>query len=107
MATTPRPFTWQSLQLRADEAAGVGGMAHYFTEEAQTFYLHSGMVTKELEVEDGHWQDLTAGDEEQVSDDNFRQLSWHHPSLGTLYGTALQGDILYLLRYDYAKDVGH
>ena len=107
--TTPRPFLWQSLQLRG-EADGLGGMAHYFTEDAQTLYLHDGIATKELTVENGHWQDLTAGDEDVISDEQYTQMSWSHPATGSLYGTAILPDddssILYLLRYTYMKDIG-
>lgn len=112
MATTPRPYLWQSLQERASSVEGVGGIAHYFTEEAQSFYLKNGIAQTELDIEKGHWQELVPEAESLVSDDTFSQLSWHHPSMGTLYGTAiLPGDddatILYLLRYEYAKDIGH
>lgn len=108
MATTPRPYLWQSLQLRASDVDGTAGLAHYFTEEAQSLYLkNDGLDTKLLEVDDGHWQSLTEGTEEEVSNDEYRQISFHHPSMGTLYGTGIIGDILYFLRYDYAKDIGH
>lgn len=107
--TTPRPFLWQSLQLRG-EADGLGGMAHYFTENAQTLYLHDGIATMDLDVENGHWQDLTAGDEDVISDEPYTQMSWSHPATGSIYGTAILPDddssILYLLRYTYMKDIG-
>lgn len=107
--TTPRPYLWQSLQLRG-AADGTGGMAHYFTAEAQSLYLHSGIATKDLDVPDGHWQELVAGDEDVISDEPYSQLSWTHPATGSLYGTAILPDddstILYLLRYTYVKDIG-
>lgn len=109
MATTPRKYLWQSLQLRADEADGVGGIAHYFDEEAQSLYLHTGIAGKELYVEEGHWQDLTAGDELNLETPEYSQLSWTHPATGSLYGTAIMDgspDTVYLLRYTYARDIG-
>ena len=105
--TSPRTYLWQSLQKRAENVEGVSGIAHYYTEEAQSFYLKDGLNGIDLDIEDGHWQELTAGDSIQVSDDDFSQLSWHHPSNGTLYGTAILGNILYLLRYDYMREIGH
>lgn len=107
--TTPRPYLWQSLQLRAENVDGLGGVAHYFTEEAQSLYLKGGIADKVLTIEEGHWEDATAGDEEVISDVEYSQSSWHHPATGSLYGTAiLEGDddILYLLRYTYMKDMG-
>ena len=107
--TTPRPYLWQSLQLRAENVDGLGGVAHYFTEEAQSLYLKNGIADKVLTVEEGHWDDATAGDEEVISDVEYSQCSWHHPATGSLYGTAIledDEDILYLLRYTYMKDVG-
>lgn len=109
--TTPRPYLWQSLQLRASEADGCGGIAHYFTEEAQSLYLHNGIATKELAVEDGHWQDLTPGEEEVIFNVGYTQMAWNHPATGSLYGTAVLPDddstILYLLRYTYVKDISY
>ena len=110
MATSPRPYLWQSLQLRASEVNGVGGMAHYFTEEAQSLYLHNGISTKELLVEDGHWQDAIPSEEDLISDEGYSQLSFTHPATGSIYGTAILPDegstYLYLLRYTYVKDIG-
>jgi hypothetical protein len=110
MATTPRPYLWQSLQLRASEANYTGGMAHYFTEEAQSLYIHNGIASKQMYVEDGHWQDAQAGEEEVITDVGYTQISWHHPATGSLYGTAILPDdnstILYLLRYTYIKEIG-
>ncbi len=111
MATTPRPFLWQSLQLRADEADGCGGIAHYFSEDAQSLYLHDGIATKKLDVESGHWQELVSGEEVNISDVGYTQMAWNHPATGSLYGTAVLPDddstILYLLRYTYVKDIGN
>ena len=109
MATTPRPYLWESLQLRASDADGVGGIAHYFTEEAQSLYLHDGICSKELYITDGHWADLTAGSEVDFDTDEYNQMSWTHPATGALYGTVIKADetdSLYLLRYTYAKDIG-
>jgi len=107
--TTPRPFLWQSLQLLG-EADGLGGMAHYYTEEAQALYLHDGIATRMMDVEDGHWQDAVTGDEEIITDDGYTQMSWTHPATGSIYGTAILPDddstLLYLLRYTYVKDIG-
>ena len=107
--TTPRPYLWQSLQLRASEADGVGGIAHYFDEEAQSLYLHDGICSKELYVESGHWEDLTAGSEVDFDTEEYSQMSWTHPATGSLYGTVIKDDetdTVYLLRYTYAKDIG-
>lgn len=107
--TTPRPFLWQSLQLLG-EADGLGGMAHYYTDEAQALYLHDGIATRMMDVEDGHWQDAVTGDEEIITDDGYTQMSWTHPATGSIYGTAILPDddstLLYLLRYTYVKDIG-
>ena len=63
MATTPRPYLWEFCTKRADVVDGLGGMAHYFTEDAQSFYLHNGISAKNMVVDDGQWDDATASGE--------------------------------------------
>lgn len=107
--TTPRAYLWEFNVKRAEDVDNTGGIAHYYTTEAQSLYLHNGIATKELEVNHGHWKYAIEGEEESITDDNYEQLSWCHPSTGALYGTAIEDgeeDILYLLRYCYMKDVG-
>lgn len=111
MATTPRPYLWQFVEKRADEADGVGGVAHYFTKEAQTLYLHNGIVARNMLIEEGHWENAEAGDEINFNTDEYSQTSWTHPATGAIYGSGIvdgeDEDTAYLLRYIYAKDMGH
>lgn len=111
MASTPRPYLWKTCVKRADEVDGLGGIAHYFTKDAQSFYLHNGIAAKNMVVEDGHWEDATAGDEINFQTNPFTQMSMTHPSTGSLYASVIlpgEGDQgLYLVRYTYAKDMGH
>jgi len=110
MATTPMPYRWKFSTLRASGVDGVGGLAHYFTEEAQSLYLKDGIASKELFVTDGRWEDATAGSEVDFDTEEYTQMSWTHPATGSLYGTAIIPDddsiILYLLKYNYCKDIG-
>lgn len=107
--TTPMPYRWKFNTLRASNVDGVGGLAHYFTEEAQSLYLHNGICSKELFVEDGHWEDATAGAEVDFDTEEYSQMSWTHPATGSLYGTVISEgtpDTVYLLRYMYCRDIG-
>lgn len=113
MATTPRKYLWQFCTRRADDIEGLGGVAHYYTAEAQSLYLKDGISTKELAFEEGHWEDAVEGEEDNINTDEYTQLSFTHPATGSLYGSAIlpdeEGDevSLYLLRYTYAKDIGN
>lgn len=111
MATTPRPYLWQFVEKRADKADGVGGVAHYFTKEAQILYLHNGIVARNMLIEEGRWEDAEAGDEINFNTDDYSQTSWTHPATGSIYGAGIvdgeDEDTAYLLRYTYAKDMGH
>lgn len=110
MATTPMPYRWLCCNKRVDEADALGGVAHYYTTDAQDLYLHNGIALKNLEVEDGHWEDAEPGEEQDITDNEYFQMSWTHPATGSIYGTAIQenddDETLYLLRYTYAKEIG-
>lgn len=110
MAATPRPYTWQFCTKRADVADGVGGIAHYFTKDAQSFYLHNGIAAKGMVIENGRWESATVGEEIKFETDAYIQSSWTHPATGSIYGSAIlpgeEKDTVYLLRYTYAKDFG-
>jgi len=107
--TTPRAYYWDFYTKRAEGVDNTGSIAHYYTAEAQSLYLHNGIARKDLYVFEGHWDTARAESEESVTNDAYTQLSWAHPSTGALYGTAiLDGDEneLYLLRYCYVKEMG-
>lgn len=111
MATTPRPYLWEFCTKRADVVDGLGGMAHYFTEDAQSFYLHNGISAKNMVVDDGQWDDATASEEVNFETNHFTQMSLTHPSTGSWYATVIlpaeEYDSVYLVRYTYSKDIGH
>ena len=110
MATTPRAYYWDFYTKRAEGVDNTGSIAHYYTAEAQSLYLHNGIARKDLNVFEGHWKTATAGNEESVTDDTYVQNAWTHPSTGALYGTAIlddDEDELYLLRYCYVKELGN
>lgn len=109
MAVTPRKFEWQTVQLLSSEAYATGDTVHYYTGEAQVLYLNDGFKYRDGEVPEGHWQEFTPGDEKQLQATQYEMIHVDHPDNGTLYIQALyrneEYDTLYLLRYDYMRDI--
>lgn len=109
--TTPKAYLWQFSVKRADAVDGLGGVAEYFTTDAQSLYLHDGVAVKNMTIDEGHWESATPGDEVKLGTDGYTQTSWTHPAMGSLYGSAIldgdEKDAVYLLRYTYARDLGH
>lgn len=114
MATTPHPLVWDFYRT-VEGATNLGGVAHYFDEYSQTFYLDNGLVTKVSEVPEGHWETAEQGEEIQITDPSdpesefgaWTKLRLDHPSNGVLYGVATDGGKLTFLRYIYAMDLSN
>lgn len=105
MATTPNPLVWDYYR-EVPGADALGGVAHFYTEEAQSLYLSNGGISTQLtEVPEGHWSDSVWESELDVTQDDFTKLRLDHPSNGTLYGVATDGSSLTFLRYAYSMNL--
>lgn len=106
MAATSSPLVWEFYrEISTDSAAVPIGVAHYYDENAQTFYLNDGLVTKTTVVDDGHWTASTLSDEVSIEEHAYSILGFDHPSNGTLYWAATDGTTLMFMRYIYAMDL--
>lgn len=105
MAVTTNPLVWNHHREVVD-TGGIVGVAHYYDEEGQSLYLHSGdITTRTYEVIQGHWRLSEPGDPITIHDDSFNRMRIDHPSNGNIYGVATDGDTLTFLRYAYAMDI--
>lgn len=107
MATTPRPYLWEFYEEVQTGASTTGALLHYFDEEGQLLYLDDGIQSQTKVVDDGHWHDGSWGHDLDLDTDPYSLLYFDHPANTTAYGVALYGNNLYLLRYDYCKDVSN
>ena len=109
MATTPRPYIWKAAQLISSSADGTGATFHFYDTKAQMIYPNSGLQYKAGSVPEGHWEDLSLGNEIELEDVNYEILKSDHPATGSLYMVGLRRttnhDTLYLFRYDYLRDI--
>lgn len=106
MAETPHPLIWTHLR-EVDGTTGLGGVVHYYDEEAQSLYLNNGLATSITVVSEGRWMDAVYSDEIRITDDPWDVLRWDHPSNGTLYGVANGENGVEFLRYSYSMDISH
>ena len=105
MATTPHPLVWDFCRT-VSESGNLGGVVHYYDEVSQSLYLSSGLKTDVAGVPEGHWKTADWLEDIQVTEDEgVSLLRFDHPSNGTLYGVAYDGNELVFLRYIYGMDL--
>ena len=107
MAATPRKYEWEFYEEVQQGASTTGALLHYFDEEGQLLYLDDGIQSQTKVVDDGHWHEGSWGNNLDLDTDPYTLLYFDHPANTTAYGVALYGNNLYLLRYDYCKDVSN
>lgn len=106
MATTPQPLVWDFYRA-TDGAQGLGSVIHYLDESSQSLYLNGGIATTVASVPEGHWETAEQSAAHQITNDAFTDLRWDHPSNGTLYGVATDGNSITFLRYIYGMDISN
>lgn len=107
MAVTPNPLVWDYYR-ELGEAGKVGGVAHYYTEEAQSLFLQNGLSTRLTVVPDGHWNSSVLEPTQVVSEEQYQALRLDHAYNGTLFGVAVdENGKLVFLRYVYALDLSN
>ena len=104
MAATTQPLVWDFFR-QVSGADGLGGVAEYDDESTQSLYLADGLKTRTAQISEGHWSDATPGEEITVSEDAFTATRWDQPAASWLYGAAILGSDLLLLRYQSSMDV--
>lgn len=105
MATTPHPLVWDFCRT-VNDSGNLGGVVHYYDEASQSLYLSSGLKTDVAGVPEGHWKTADWLEDIQVTEDEgISRLRFDHPSNGTLYGVAYDGNDLVFLRYIYGMDL--
>lgn len=106
MAATSSPLVWDFYRENG-AATVVGGVAHYYNEEAQSFWNTSkGLVTNQYLVDDGRWAYSDPGESVVVVDNLIsKDFDLDHPYNGTLFGVSSTSEgHLYFLRYAYSMD---
>lgn len=104
MAATPQPLVWDFYR-QLSGASGLGCVAEYDDESTQSLYLADGLQTRTAQISEGHWRDAVPGEETTVSTDAFAAARWDQPAASWLYGAAILGQEVQLLRYQSAEDV--
>ena len=104
MAATTQPLVWDFFR-QLSGAEDLGGVVEYDNEETQSLYLADGLKTRTAQISEGHWPDAAPGAEITVSGDDFTATRWDQPAASWLYGAAILGSDLLLLRYQSSMDV--
>ena len=104
MAATTQPLVWDFFR-QLSGAEDLGGVVEYDNEETQSLYLADGLKTRTAQISEGHWSDAAPGAEITVSGDDFTATRWDQPAASWLYGAAILGSDLLLLRYQSSMDV--
>lgn len=107
MAASENPLVWDfNRQIGSNAGVLVGGVAHYYDEEAQDIFLNSGLKTRLSTPTEGHWETSELSSPSQfINEEAYLGLVLDHPANGTLYGVAFKDSELIYLRYVYAMDI--
>lgn len=104
MAATPNPLVWDSYR-ELGASGSVGGVVHFYNEEAQSLYISEGLRTQLTTVPEGHWKDVSWSEEQQVNSTGFKDLALDHPYTGVLFGAGVTPNgQLQFLQYVYSMD---
>ena len=107
MSASTSPLIWDFYHdIGTDIDVKVGGVVHFYDEEAQSLFLNGGIKTKLTNVADGQWETATWSEPSIfVNTTPYTCLGLDHPCNGILYGAAIEGGKLIFLRYVYAMDI--
>ena len=107
MAASENPLVWDfNRQIGSNAGVLVGGVAHYYDEEAQDIFLNSGLKTRLSTPTEGHWETSELSSPSQfINEEAYLGLVLDHPANVALYGVAFKDSELIYLRYLYAMDI--
>ena len=104
MARTTTPLVWDFWR-EVEGADGLGAVVEFFSTDAQSLYLASGLQTQVSQVQDGHWSEAEPGPEIGLISGQPSASAWDHPSTGQLFGVGIEGSEYVIYRYLYAKEL--
>lgn len=94
MAATLRPLIFESLQLVSGNVTQSVMTTQDDTGNGKIYYNKSGIVCyKEATVVEGHWHDMTIGNETPTQLTDVKELSIDVPVVNEQYGLIVQSDI--------------
>ena len=107
MATTPSLIIWDFYrEIGNDPDVKVGGVVHYYDENAQTIFLNQGLKTCLSYPTAGHWETSAIEIPSLFINENlYTVIAFDHPSNGVLYGVTVEDNQLIFLRYTYAMEL--
>ena len=113
MATTPRPLIFERILTVTDNASNAGRTVQFDDGDGKIYYQKGNKIySKDATVTQGHWQNMTLGNETQESTLNVKSYSIDQAIPRMAFGLAIipgtipdeQGhykDNLYLIKDDY------
>lgn len=107
MAASSAPLVWDFYRdVGADVDVKVGGVVHFYDEQAQSLFLNGGLKTRTSTVSDGQWKTAVMSEPSTFINTNpYTSLGLDHPCNGILYGVAAEAGKLVFLRYVYSMDI--
>ena len=104
MAVTPLPLVWDHYK-ETGQSGFLGGLIHFYDENAQRLWNLEGLNTQLTEVPLGNWEQTIWGNAQKISDDRYIDMDLDHPYNGVVFGVGVtEGGQLVYLRYIYAMD---
>ena len=92
--------------IGTDVDVKVGGVVHFYDQEAQSLFLNGGLKTRTCTVKDGQWETAAMSEPSTFINTNpYTVLGLDHPCNGILYGATIIAGELIFLRYIYAMDL--
>lgn len=114
MAESPNPIIWDFYHEVKDagDTSYPVGVAHYYDENAQTFYIQNGeLKTMTAEVPEGRWRGIDDRYSSEIGliklENDILSMEYDHPSNGTIYFAMHDGKSLYYVRYVYMIDASN
>ena len=93
----------ESVELAA--SGNVGGLIHYFTEDAQAFFLNgTNMAMRKISTPEGQYS-APAAVATIESDNAYSAFRLDHPAFGTVFASwAVDGTLVFAM-YNYAAEI--
>lgn len=108
MSTSPSPIVWDFNRQVTTQANALGGVVHYYDENAQSIYLDWGIKSRASFPEKGQWETAVLGAEKDINTVPYVDSGIDHPSTGVLYMSLIKPDgTVEFVRYQYAMDLSN
>lgn len=81
MSASAAPLIWDFYrEIGNDTDAKLGGVVHYYDEQAQDLFLNEGMKTRLTNPVGGSWESATLKESQFINTTNYGGLSIDHPA---------------------------